>query len=239
MSDTPTFDPIHIVAPDSPAPKRRGRKPPDPTAIAKRRPHVGNPKELDGSLASVCSLLGNRSQGIATLINLVRACGRTNPDAATFATLYDNKSAYLRKLTTPAMLEDLCTEAGIPWPRLVGWAFEAAASTGQHLAAMKAALALPSVVDKTIKFAKQKDGYRDRDFLYRSTGFLPSPSGGISIINNLAANAQARNIAVDGEMFTPFERDIVEITGVMTDGKTMLPAAPAADIPTEAEEESE
>src|SRR5262249_37802197 len=80
--------------------------------------------------------------------------------------------------------------------------------------AMKAALALPDVVDKTIKFAKQKGGKADREHLYRATGFLPTPSGGISIINQVAANAQARNAGMgdgSGGMFVPFEKDVIDL----------------------------
>lgn len=166
---------------------------------------------MDGSFPSVCALLGAGASGAKTLLNLVRATAPTSPDAASFLALLDAKTQHLRNALSPQVLEDLCTEFSVPWPKLVGWAFEAAAATGQHLAAMKAALALPEVVDKTIKFAKRKDGYRDRDFLFRSTGFVPTP-GGIAIINQIAANAQARNIDAGGEAFVPFERDVIDIT---------------------------
>jgi hypothetical protein len=156
-------------------------------------------------------MLGSRSQGVRILVNLIRACASVNKEAASFVDLYDSKTSHFRSALTPSALEDLATEADLPWPRLVAWAYESAISTGQHLASMKAALALPSVVDQTIKFAKRRDGHRDRDFLYRSTGFIPTP-GGVSIVNQVAASAQARNISLGEDMFTPFERDIAEVT---------------------------
>jgi len=145
--------------------------------------------------------------GRKTFLNLVRSTAQTDLDAARFISKYDALNSFSKQNVS---LEDLCTEADIKWPQLVGWAFQAAATTGQHLAAMKAALALPDVVDKSIKFAKQKDGHRDRDFLYQHTGFTPVADGTkISIVNQVAANAQAKNEG--GAAFVPFEQDVIDV----------------------------
>ncbi len=201
------FDPLMV---GKPLPRREIVKRERPTEAIEVKPKrkVGSGRRsanMNGTLASVCAMLRG---GKATLLNLIRITASSgNTDAANFLAHYD---ALQEKAKLRISFEDLCTECGFPWPRLVGWAFEAAASTGQHLAAMKASLALPEVVDASIKFAMKKDGHRDRDFLYQHTGFTPTPTGAsISIVNQASANAQAKN--GNETSFVPFEQDVIDV----------------------------
>lgn len=189
------FDPLAISIPDAPL---------EVLKRPKRRPQRARNSNMNGTLASICAMLRG---GKSTLLNLVRITAENgNSDAANFLARYDAQS---EKAKLRISIEDLTVECGFHWSKLVGWAFEAAASTGQHLAAMKASLALPEVVDASIKFAMKKDGHRDRDFLYQHTGFTPSPSGAsISIVNSASAAAQAKNVTETA--FVPFERDVID-----------------------------
>jgi hypothetical protein len=234
-----TFDPMNILAiPDLPASHKQGRVKPRtvprvptlkrdllktlplqdteivPVEPAKPKPPP-RPKPAKvhdrqwGSLGSVLSMLRG---GQKTLINLVRIVAATSTEAALFISKYDALTARARKCDSRVSLEDLCKESGIEWPRLVGWACEAAMATGQHIAAMNAALSLPDVVEKSIKYAKERKGTRDREMLFQHSRFIPVPSGStISILNQVAANAQAANS--DAKAFVPFEQDIMEDAG--------------------------
>lgn len=211
MSDSVKFDPISIIpGPITPKPKGGWGEKVAKKAIIKRASKAGlarTPRNagMDGTLKSIINMLRG---GQLALIGLVRTAAQTNTEAATFISKYDNLTHRVKN-SSATKLEDICTEMEIGWPRMVSWAMEAAMTTGQHLAAMKAALALPEVVEKSIKFAKQKDGYRDRDFLYRHSGFVPTPAGSsISIVNQIAANAQAKNEG--GAAFVPFEQDVID-----------------------------
>lgn len=197
--------------------QRGPRKPP---VIREKKNKSKNNTVMDGSFTSICQMLGGKRIGAETIINLVRQIATTNMDAAAFITLYDSKSKDFHRCISAENIELLCIEASLPWPRLVTWAYEVALTTGQQLAAMTAAMHLPDVVNKTVKFAKQKDGHRDRDMLFRSTGFIPT-AGGISIVNNVAARAQAANVT--GEAFVPFEQDVIDIE----DGRRSERAEPA------------
>lgn len=195
---TKPFDPMNIVPLGDPKPLAARPQ----ASITKRDKRSAGRGKLNGTLTSICQMLRG---GQTTLLHLVRITAATELKAAELIAAYD---ALTSTAKAHVNLEDLCTQCEIQWPKLVGWAFEAAATTGQHLAAMKAALALPEVVDRSIKEALTKKGYRDREFLYSHSRFIPVPGGStISVVNQVAANARASN---DTKAFVPFESDVMD-----------------------------
>ena len=209
MADDPTFDPISMTS-TSTRRRRAAPRPPAAASLARTPPRApklsGAP--IRGSIQSFARYLPG---GMTTLISLVRMASETDPEAATFISKWDSQPVVARRNRTGQLIEGLCEELGMNWTRLLGWAAESAARTGQHFAAIKAALSLPEVVEKSIKFAKERKGIADRRMLFEHSRFIPVPAGAqVSILNQVAANAQSKNDSAGA--FVPFESDIIEAT---------------------------
>lgn len=161
------------------------------------------PAQINPTLELVCKSLPGGRRG---LLELLRTASATQPDAARFL---DKWFSFRGKPNVSRVSwDDICVECGFEWTKLVTMALEAALTTNHHLAAMKAAVALPEVVDKMVKFAKRKDGVKDREMLFRHSNFLPVPAGTtVSIVNQVAARAQASN---SPETLVPFEKDVID-----------------------------
>jgi len=212
------IDPITLlpIAPTIAATIDTGYQPPSDTPAPLTRASKSKPDRRQVFRGTLQSFANNLRGGVSTLVDLVRVAAETNLDAATFIARWDSHKDKIKRNNVGQVVEDTCRELQMDWTRLVGFAAEAAAKTGQHLAAINAALALPEVVERSIKFAKERKGVADRKFLFEHSRFVPIPAGSqVSIINQVAANAMSNNESSGA--FVPFEADILEATPEVPD----------------------
>lgn len=74
-------------------------------------------------------------------------------------------------------LEVFALKAGVSFSQLVGAYVLALRSVQTQKAAIVAMQAHPGLVEKTVKFAKKEEGYKDRRVIHEAVGFLPTPKG--------------------------------------------------------------
>ena len=166
-------------------------------------PAVG--PHFDGTLACACRHLEG---GIAAFVNFARAAQSNDPTLAQFLEAWDGLEAQAQQ--DPSQADALCRRLRLSPLEVLRAVVQAAVEFCTLTSGLMACLALPEMVEKTIQFASMQKGFRDRELLYRTTGMVDTP-GGISIVNQVAARAQAKNIQAGGQMFVPFEQDVLEV----------------------------
>lgn len=125
-------------------------------------------------------------------------------------------------------INDLCVAASVSWPYLVGRVNQVMWECGKEETHARMAQYHPLVVEKTIKYAMAKDGYRDREMLHRAAGFLPIPKGA-TIINKFQPQTIPSQLPtvndepIDVDELPPFERDSMQLQKAV---RGELPPAP-------------
>ncbi len=119
-------------------------------------------------------------------------------DAKTFLHVYLDLTTYEQKAVS---LDDVCAAAGVSPVKLVKAIVGTAFEHGVDLANFIAAVSHPKTVHKTIQFAHQKEGIRDRELLLQHHGFSPQPKGttiniGVSSTSTSQATALSQATSV-------------------------------------------
>jgi hypothetical protein len=117
-----------------------------------------------------------------------------------------------RQKATP---EDLCARAGISYGRLLYLVEESARERNQLTSSIVRSMNATTLVQKAISYGKGKEGFKDREMLLKSSGFVPMPSG--TQINNTAV-ANSKSGAVAGrldESLEEMEEDTLEFTEIV------------------------
>jgi hypothetical protein len=96
--------------------------------------------------------------------------GSDDPDARKVSDAYLSVRASYRRLLAP---EAFCLAAGVPPNRVLEIVTVIAVRRTGQTSTIVGALALPRVVEKTVKRALQDDGTRERAMLLKAMGFLP------------------------------------------------------------------
>jgi hypothetical protein len=113
--------------------------------------------------------------GRATFLQYVTlAATDEDEDAKTFLHVYLDLTKYEQKVVS---LDDVCAAAGVSPVKLVKAIVGTAFEHGVDLANLIGAISHPKTVARTVKFAQQKDGIRDRELLLQHHGFVPTPKG--------------------------------------------------------------
>src|SRR5271156_844182 len=97
--------------------------------------------------------------------------GSEDPEAKKVSDAYLSVPASYRRLLAP---EAFCVAAGVPPDRVLEIVTVIAVRRTGQASTIVGALALPRVVEKTVKRALQDDGTRERAMLLKAMGFLPS-----------------------------------------------------------------
>jgi hypothetical protein len=117
-----------------------------------------------------------------------------------------------RKAITP---EKLCERAGISPGRLLVLVEESARERNQITSSIVRSMNATTVVHKAVSYAKRKEGFKDREMLLKSSGFVPMPSG-THITNTAVSNSKSG--AVVGrldESLEEMEEDTLEFTEIV------------------------
>jgi len=117
-------------------------------------------------------------------------------------------------------LHDFCDAVGVTPGKMFGLACQTAVEVDSVSASFVRSINQTEVIQHMVKFAKKKDGFKDREALLKSSGFLPTPAG-TSINVKAAAMASARSMAKAGRLddgLESMEDDTLEFTEVIRSG---------------------
>lgn len=118
--------------------------------------------------------------------------------------------------------EAVCELANIKPSELFGSVCRKLWECSSNEASMITAINHPIIIEKTAKYAAQKQGVKDREMFHKATGFLPTPKG-----NNIHINNSPQTLIAGGGIrpALPSVKDDME----ELDGLSFLPALEAGD----------
>jgi hypothetical protein len=143
-----------------------------------------------GTIASAC----DSGIGIDNFIAMVRLARASEPSAARFLDAWDALGVCGQKSGTTA--DAICEQLGIVPLELLKAVAGATIRYSAYTAQILAAVALPSIVERSIEVALTPKGTADRKMLFRHCGFLPTPAGSPTNIAIMQANAAAQPVVV-------------------------------------------
>ena len=157
----------------------------------------GNQLVFEGTIASACDL----GIGVEQFIEMVRLAGASDPGAARFLGAWDTLTPSSQHSDRAA--DAVCARVGLAPLELLKTVADAACRYAMHAAQISAALALPSVVGRSIEAALTDEGDRARELLLKTTGFLATPRGGPSMRVNIQQSQVAQASAQTGAVAAP------------------------------------
>lgn len=153
-----------------------------------------------------------------------------SPEAQRILSLYYSLPRDQRDLVP---LEGYSLAVGLKSTDLLDLLIHTVTTFSRQQSAMTAAANQPRIVEKSVEMALTDDGIDDRTLLAKATGFLPTPSGPRTVVNNnlsASASSKAESSPQIAVIAPPPETTIRRLVDRFNDGK-MLPVAPASNIP--------
>jgi hypothetical protein len=167
-------------------------------AIVKRR---GRDDEHPvGGLAYAARYLPGGKNG---LMELARGCGDEKVQSVVKA--WDAMTSDGRRRTK---IEDLCVKECLSPGEMLARVAQDAHDTGLDVIKLIRGVAHPRVLQASIKQALKAEGYKDRELLMKTSGFLPTPTGQTFNVN-ASAKAQAAAVTEPVKGLPSFEQDII------------------------------
>jgi len=163
-----------------------------------------------GPIDAVCRFLKGGKQ---TFIAMAKLAPQIEPMLASVVDEIVNMNPVLRKRVD---LDQICRQKDIDPMHFLSVVSEAAMKYRDSAQIIIAALNMPSVVQASVKTALTRDGVKDRELLFKHSGFVPTPAGQkISILNQNAMKAEV-NRDVEGGVRS-FERTMTELDEAVED----------------------
>jgi hypothetical protein len=145
-----------------------------------------------GKITSACEFIG-----LDNFLEMARLARTNDPRAERFMDAWDALDASEQQARGTA--DAICERAELDSLELLGVVAEAAFRCAMYTAQIKAALALPSIVERSVDVALTDDGVADRRMLLLHCGFLPTPKGSqvaIAITQNTQTHPTERAVVV-------------------------------------------
>ena len=158
-----------------------------PTAVSCKQAD-GSKGKFESTIASACEL----GIGIDNFIAMTRLARASDPKAAQFLDAWDGLSDCEQRSGRTA--DTVCEQIGLAPLELLKVVAEAAYRFSMYAVRLAAAVALPSVVERSIEVALTDKGISDRKMLFQHTGFLPMRPGAQTNIA-ISQNAQLSAVA--------------------------------------------
>jgi hypothetical protein len=118
-------------------------------------------------------------------------------------------SQHLKRRTR---IEEICASHNIDAMHFFSVVNEAAMKFRDNATLMIASMNMPGLVEKSIKYGMQKEGYRDRQMMFQHAGIVPTPQGTrINILNQNSARAAAQAEANVERGLPSFEKSIADM----------------------------
>jgi hypothetical protein len=163
-----------------------------PHSLSVSRSTRGNQTKFD-TIASACGL----GIGLDNFIAMTRLARTSDSSAARFLDGWDALAACEQQ--SGRMADAVCEQIGLAPLELLKAVADATIRFSMHTARMMAALAMPSIVERSIEVALTDKGIADRKMQLQHSGFLPTPSGAqtkIAVMQNAQLNAAAQPAVV-------------------------------------------
>ncbi|HEY0800682.1 MAG TPA: hypothetical protein VGD54_07550 [Steroidobacteraceae bacterium] len=140
---------------------------------------------------------------------LARLAPAIEPELAQVIEAWDKLSKTGQRDTT---IESLCLTRQVDPLHFLSVVAEASMKFRDNSTLLIAALNMPEVVMQSIKFAKQPEGFKDREALMKHSGFIPTPTGSrINILNSASAKAGAQSEANVERGLPSFEQSMSDL----------------------------
>lgn len=172
-----------------------------------------------GTIASACE-----SIGLDNFIEMTRLARANDPRAERFMAAWDALDASEQQGWGTA--DAICKRARLTPLELLGVGAEVAYRVAMYTAQIRAALALPSIVERSVEVALTDDGVADRRMLYQHSGFLPTPKGS-QVAISVTQNGQSRPTGQEVVTLPPVEDTIRRVTEAFNRARELSP--PPAD----------
>jgi hypothetical protein len=156
-----------------------------------------------GTIASACE-----SMGLDNFIEMARLARTNDPRAERFMDAWDALDASEQQGWGTA--DAICKRAGLNPIELLGVITEAVYRYAMYTAQIKAALALPSIVQRCVDVALTDDGVADRRMLLLHCGFLPTPKGSQVAITQILHAPAAEEATVPAPVQEQVVRELVD-----------------------------
>jgi hypothetical protein len=124
---------------------------------------------FDETIASVCDLGISRE----ALVDMARLARMSDPRVAQFLDAWDALD-FSEQQARGAVFK-VCEQVGLAPVDLLGIVADVGFRFAMCGAQLRAALALPSIVERSIETALTPEGIADRKMLFQHSGFLPTP----------------------------------------------------------------
>lgn len=174
---------------------------------------------FEGTIASASEFVG-----LDNFIEMARLARTNDPRAERFMDAWDALDASEQQAREAA--DALCKRAGLTPIELLGVVAEAAYRYAMYTTQIKVALALPSIVERSVDAALTDDGVADRRMLFLHSGFLPTPKGSQVAFTQIV-QAQAAQPAV---VLPRPEETIRRLANRFNEARG-LPSLPAVALP--------
>lgn len=144
-----------------------------------------------------------------------------------FIMAWNDLSGPERKRITP---ERICEMIGITPGHLFGLFAESVYDTEDTASRVLNLLNQTKLVSKAIKFAGRREGFKDRELLFKSSGFLPTTAGtSINMSQTAIAGSRSSSNRLD-ELLEPMEQDTLDFTEVIRGKGTVAQQSPSSFV---------
>jgi len=157
-------------------------------SVSDSTPSNRNQPKFD-TIASACAL----GIGLDNFIAMTRLAGTSDSGAARFLDAWDALGD--GEQLSPATADALCEQIGLAPLDLLKAVADATLRSSMDTARLRAAVAMPSIVERSIEVALTARGTADRKMQLQHSGFLPIPAGCQTNII-MQSNATAQPVVV-------------------------------------------
>lgn len=162
-----------------------------------RNPRSHQPQDI---ITLICKRLVGGKQ---TFMELARMAPQLDPNCACVIEEWDRIAGQKRSVS----LFQICKLKNIDPFHFIGVVGEAAIKFRDNASVIIAALGMPGVIERSVKTALTRDGFKDREALMKHSGFLPVPAGG-TFVNTFAAKIEQNNEVIASAALPSFEKTI-------------------------------
>jgi hypothetical protein len=155
-----------------------------------------------GTIASACEL----GIDLERFMEMARVARPSDPRVASFLDAWDALETSDQQASSA---DALCRQAGFTPTELLKVVATAACQYSMYVAQLSAAVALPSVVKRSIEVALTDEGIADRKMQFQHAGFLPTPKGSQTTIAVLQQNAHLAPAESNSALAAPRPEDTI------------------------------
>jgi hypothetical protein len=142
-------------------------------------------------------------------MEMAKLAPQIEPELACILDDWDGMTPSAKRLTR---IETLCAAHQIDPIHFFSVVNEAAMKFRDNALLMIASMSSPALLEKSVEYGMEKEGFKDRQAILQHAGIFPSPQGTrINILNQNSAKAAAQSEANVDRGLPSFERSISDL----------------------------